>query len=436
MAGHHKSAEGMPFIRYILDNSLLLVTGSLAALFWANYADSQDSDSYLQFVNFDLFSFFGSAASLEHAGGHHGFTIHFLINDICMALFFAIAGKEVWESLLPGGALSNPRKALTPLLATIGGVLGPAIIFIVGTLVTGTNGTLGRGWAIPCATDIAFSYLIARMIFGAGHPAIAFLLLLAIADDAAGLIILALFYPQAPVEPAWFLLTLASMILAMVMRRRWRLHSHWWYIAIPGVLCWMSFYFANVHPALGLIPIIPLLPHAHTDLGIFARNELKRHDTLNEFEACWKNPVELMLGMFGLVNAGVVLSSIGTGTYLVLAGLLLGKPFGVLFMTWFAERVLRLEKPAGMDYRHVATVGMVAGIGFTVALFVSIAAFTDPGKVQDSVKMGALLSFAAAPLALIMGRLFNIRPVTAENKVPSTATATAKATAKAKAHHV
>lgn len=438
MAGHSHAAGGNRFVRFIVDNSLPLIIGTLVALGWANAAHLNDSDSYANFVNFDFSQLLsdGSGQSSLHAeeahaeaahgeaahseGSHgHGFTLHFLVNDILMALFFAIAGKEVWESLLPGGALANPKRAITPLLATVGGVFGPALIYIVGAHMTGTHGVLGRGWAIPCATDIAFSYLIARMIFGAGHPAIAFLLLLAIADDAAGLIILAVFYPQAPIEPAWLLLTLAAMLVAMVMRRRLRLHSHWWYMLGPGVLCWISFYLANIHPALGLVPIIPLLPHAHTDLGIFARVELRREDTLSEFEAFWKTPVEGILGLFGLVNAGVVFSSLGVGTYLVLAGLLVGKPLGVLLLTWFAERILRLEKPAGMDYRHVATVGMVAGIGFTVALFVSIAAFREPGAVQDSVKMGALLSFAAAPLALLMGKVFNIRGVPVGAKLPA-----------------
>lgn len=423
MAGHHHPQSGNPVIRFLIDNSLMLIIGTLVALTWANAAHVNESDSYDRFVNFDLASLFhldsnGSPdshaidAHAEPAHGH-GFTLHFLVNDILMALFFAIAAKEVWESMLPGGALANPRQALTPLLATIGGIVGPAVIYLLGTFLTGTNDILGKGWAIPCATDIAFSYLVARAIFGGGHPAIAFLLLLAIADDAAGLMILAVFYPQAKIQPEWLLLTLGALLITMVMRRRFRLHSHWWYLCIPGTLSWISFYMGNIHPALGLVPIIPLLPHAHTDLGIFAVAELKRHDTLNEFEAFWKTPVEAILGLFGLVNAGVVLSSLGVGTYLVLAGLLVGKPLGVVGLTWFAEKVLKLEKPAGMTYAHVATVGMVAGIGFTVALFVSIAAFRTPGAVQDSVKMGALLSFAAAPLALLLGKVFNIRSASA-----------------------
>lgn len=357
----------------------------------------------------------GDAAHGDDAHGDHGhhnwYNLSFIINDVLMALFFAIAAKEVWESMLPGGALSNPRRAATPLMATLGGIVGPAAIYLAWAYLSGpdTFQQLGKGWAIPCATDIAFSYLVARIIFGTGHPAIAFLLLLAIADDAAGLLILAVFYPSAPVVPSWLLLTAGAIALAAVLKQR-RVISHWAYLLGPGIISWYSFYQANIHPALGLVPIIPLLPHAQTDLGIFAPGEDERTDTLNAFEHFWKLPVEFILGLFGLVNAGVVLSSLGTGTWLVLAGLLIGKPVGITLLTLFAEKGLKLEKPSGMDYRHVVTLGMVAGIGFTVALFVSVAAFRVPGVIQDSVKMGALLSFAAAPLAIIIGKALRIRP--------------------------
>ena len=418
MAAH---VQNRGVVRTLIDNSFLLVAGACVALAWANI----DTESYNHFVHWDVTSLWsGDHAADTHAvaeaggahgedavhAGHHGLSLHFIINDILMALFFAIAAKEVWESLLPGGALSNPKKAATPLLATVGGILGPALVYIAGAYFTGAHASLGDGWAVPCATDIAFSYLVARMIFGAGHPAIAFLLLLAIADDAAGLLILAVFYPQAPIVPQWLLLTFGAMLAAMALRRM-KVHSHWAYFLGPGVLSWLSFSQANIHPALGLVPIIPLLPHAHTDLGLFAKAELDRDDTLNEFEHFWKTPVEFFLGAFGLANAGVVFSSLGTGTWLVLAGLMIGKPLGITGLTLFAEKVLKLEKPAGMDYRHVVTLGMVAGIGFTVALFVSVAAFTVPGAIQDSVKMGALLSFAAAPIAIILEKGLGIRPL-------------------------
>jgi Na+:H+ antiporter, NhaA family len=398
-----RPARKVRVLQFLFDNSLFLVGGSLVALIWANV----DYDSYHALVDANLLPV-----------GQHKLTLHFLVNDVLMALFFAIAAKEVWESLLPGGALSHPRKAATPLWATAGGVLGPAGLYIAGTLLAGQSGwfgqggDLGRGWAVPCATDIAFSYLIARLVFGGGHPAIAFLLLLAIADDAAGLIILAVAYPQHALHIPWLALTLGAMAVALVMRRL-RLRSSWWYLLVPGVLSWLSFHWTGVHAALGLVPIIPCLPHAHTDLGIYARQELQRPDTLSAFEQAWKRPVEIILGLFGLVNAGVMFGNVGLPTALILLGLLVGKPLGITLFTWLAARIFKLEIPGGMSYRHVFVLGTIAGMGFTVALFMSDAAFPAgrfSAELRDAVKMGALASFFAAVLAFVVARALGIRP--------------------------
>jgi Na+:H+ antiporter, NhaA family len=448
-------------VAFLYENSMFLIAGAVAALIWANVAP----ESYEHFIHLDLtgggshhaapaHDDAGSAPAdheaLEHdtapgsdevasadagtdaktngegkststatsdneigedapTAEQHGVTLHFLINDILMALFFAIAGKEVWEAMLPGGALSDPKKAATPLLATVGGVVGPAAIYMAGVMLTGQD-QFSKGWPVPCATDIAFSYLVARMIFGQGHPAIAFLLLLAIADDAAGLVILAVFLPTKPLALEWMGLAAAGMAVGYGFQKL-KLQSFWWYILIPGVASWFAFYKAGIHPALGLIPIIPIMPHAKSDLGIFAREELNRDDTLNAFEHWWKDKVELILGLFGLVNAGVAFSAVGTGTWLVLGGLIIGKPVGILFMTWIAVRVLGLKMPEGMSYRHVATLGMIAAIGFTVALFVSTAAF-PAGPTLDSVKMGALGSFGAAGLSFLVAKLVGVKKPT------------------------
>ncbi len=460
MANHEKKQR--PVVAFLFGNSMFLIAGALGALIWANASP----DTYKHFIHFELGkvirgdadpattdsshadetshatedSHEGAAkADAENDSGHdqaqtagegghgggsegggHPFTIHVFVNDVLMALFFAIAAKEVWESFLPNGALSNPRKAMTPLLATLGGIVGPALLYLGGAVVIGQSGwfgqdgDLGRGWAIPCATDIAFSYLVARIIFGVGHPAIAFLLLLAIADDAAGLLILAVAYPQQPIEPIWFLLTAAAMATAYVLQRC-RVMNFWAYLLVPGLMSWFSFYYAGIHAALGLVPIIPLMPHAYTDLGIFARNELQRDDTLNAFEHWWKNPVEIILGLFGLTNAGVVLGNTGSATVLVLLGLIVGKPLGITFFTWVAQKVFKLEIPAGMNYRHIVTLGAVAGIGFTVALFMSEAAYPAanyPEALRDAVKMGALASFFAGAVAFIVAKVLGVKPLT------------------------
>lgn len=381
-------------LTFLLENSLFLIGGAVAALVWANL----DVDGYHHFVHHEF------AMLVERH-----VDLHFLINDVAMALFFAIAAKEVWEALLPGGPLSNPRTAATPLMATAGGVIAPALIYFAGGHLLGETESLGRGWAIPCATDIAFSYLVARLIFGHEHPAIVFLLLLAIADDAAGLLILAVFYPQEAMNPEWLLLTLAAIGTGLVMRRA-GVKNFWWYLLIPGVLSWWSFYEAGIHAALGLVPIIPTMPGHHEDKGLFHPDEHTQEDTLSQFSAWWKNPVEVILGLFGLVNAGVVFSHIGTGTWLVLSGLLIGKPVGITLLTLLGEKLFGFQRPDGMSYRHVVTLGLVAGIGFTVALFVSSAAFPEPGAIQDSVKMGALGSFLAAVPAFVIGRALGIKP--------------------------
>jgi len=379
--------------RFLFEHSLFLIGGSLAALVWANL----DADSYHQLLH----------TSLIPGSRNDGYSLLHVVNNGLMALFFAMAAKEVWESLLPGGALASWKTAATPLMATLGGVAMPALLYVAGCLMLGRWDTIGRGWAVPCATDIAFSYLVARIVFGNGHPAIAFLLLLAIADDAAGLLILAVAYPQEALHPQW----LAGVIVAVAIGiafRRMGLRSFWWYLLGPGVLSWLSFHYAGIHAALGLVPIIPTLPHAGRDLGLFTE-DVHEHDTLHEFAHWWKNPVELILGFFGLVNAGVVFSNTGPATWLVLAGLLIGKPVGITLFAFLGEKLFRLQRPAGMSYRHIVTLGVIAGIGFTVALFVSTAAFAEPGPIQDSAKMGALASFAAALIAIPLGRALGVK---------------------------
>lgn len=378
--------------QFMFEKSLFLISGSVAALVWANV----DVESYHQFLHTSLIP-----------GSHdEGYSLLHVVNDGLMAFFFAMAAKEVWESLLPGGSLSTWKTAATPLMATLGGVVVPSVIYALGCLLIGKWDTLGRGWAVPCATDIAFSYLVARFIFGAGHPAIKFLLLLAIADDAAGLLILAVAYPQTTLHPECLLGVVAAVAFGLLLRRL-NTRSFWWYLIGPGVLSWLSFHNAGVHAALGLVPIIPTLPHASHDPGLFEEHA-QHDDTLSELARWWKNPVELILGLFGLVNAGVVLSNTGAATWLVAGGLLIGKPIGITAFTFAGEKLCRLERSDGITYRHVLTLGIVAGIGFTVALFVSTAAFVEPGAIQDSAKMGALASFAAAVIAIIASRLLRV----------------------------
>jgi NhaA family Na+:H+ antiporter len=359
----------------IIERSLLLVAGSVAALVWANLSH----DSY---------------AAFAHA-------LHFAVNDIAMVFFFALATKEIVEATLPGGALASPKAAAVPLLAAAAGMIVPAACYWATAAATG-HPELARGWAIPCATDIAFSYMVARAVFPARHPAIPFLLLLAVADDALGLLVLAVFFPDGPLSPWLFAAFMAPAIAVAWGLRRWQVRSFWPYLLMAGSCSWAGFYLGGLHPALALVPIVPFLPHEARYHDLFDQDARRASDTLNRFADWWARPVQVILLFFGLVNVGVPIGAAGAATWLVAGALVIGKPAGILGMTALAARA-GLSRPAGLTYRDVLVVGLAAGIGFTVALFFATAAF-PPGPALDAAKLGALLSFAAAPLAMAVAR--------------------------------
>lgn len=364
---------------FLIDNSLLLVIGALAGLVWANVAP-------------------GSYAHVSNM-------LRFAVNDVGMVFFFAIATKEVIEAALPGGPLESPRRGAVPIIAAVGGMTGPAMLYIA-LAWWGNEPALLRGWAVPCATDIAFSYLVARYIFGNGHAAIPFLLLLAIADDALSLVILAIVYPMGVVRVGEFAaILIGAMIVAWLLKRK-PVMSFWPYVLIPGTLSWFAFLRGGLHPALALVPIIPFVPHEQRDLGWMATDERTLTDPLNQFERWWYVPVQAILFLFGLVNAGVPLSSVGFGTWVVLAALIGGKPLGILLFTGGAAWV-GLHRPSGITWRDMLVVGLAAAIGFTVSLFFATAAFPS-GHLLQETKMGALLSFSAAGLAVVVARVLKV----------------------------
>ena len=368
------------FVRFIFDNSVLLVVGTVVAVAWAN----------LDAAGYD---------SATHP-------LQSWVNDVGMVFFFALAAKEVFEATLPGGPLASPRRAAAPLAAAVGGMVVPALIFIALAAGIGPAG-LGRGWAIPCATDIAFSAMIARVIFGGGHPAIPFLLLLAIADDALGLLVLAVFYPSGSLSFAALggLMT-AALLLALSLRRR-RVTSFWPYVVGPGSLSWAALYWGGFHPALALVPIVPFMPHGAHDFPLSDPQPKAQADTLNRFAHWWAGPVQFILLLFALTNAGVPFEQIGNGTYYVLAALLLGKPLGILAFSYGAL-VAGARLPEGLGLADIIVVGIAAAVGFTVAMFFATTAF-PAGPFLAETKMGALLSFAAAPMALMASRLLRDR---------------------------
>lgn len=377
-------------INLMREFSVPLIGGVITALLWSNLAPQ----SYQGFL-------------YNHLLGRLNF--HFVTNGIFMVFFFGIAAVEITQSCLPGGDLNPLKKAVSPLLGTLGGVLGPAIVYLTLNHFIG-SGALSRGWGIPTATDIAFAWLVARAVFGERHPAVSFLLLLAVADDGIGLAIIAVFYPNPilPVEPEWLLLTASGMLVALVLRRL-KIRGYWPYVVIGGGLSWAGLFMAHLHPALALVFIIPFLPHARSEDKHFFEEDFADRSPLAQFEHEWKVITDFGLFMFGLANSGVAFSSLGPATWLVFFSLLIGKTSGIFLLGYMSEKI-GFSLPEGMRKKDLLVSGIIAGLGFTVALFVAGEAFTDP-VVQSAARMGAMLSFAVAFIAFVLGRLLKIEKI-------------------------
>jgi NhaA family Na+:H+ antiporter len=406
------------FVNFLQEFSIPLIAGVFVALIHAN-ANHEGYHHIVGWLPFgETFKIFGHAVDL-----------HFLVNDVFMVFFFGIAAKEITEACLPGGSLNPLKKAVNPLLATLGGVFGPVgVFFLALTLVHQADGfspqydygMLHKGWGIPTATDIALAWLVARAVFGAGHPAINFLLLLAVADDAIGLAIIAIFYgdPLHPAAPEWLGLVAAGMALAFALRR---FHVKSWlpYVFVAGPLAWCGLMKANLHPALALVFIIPFLPGPKRDTGLFVDDDEDQepasqaagarhaaHSTLHDFEHQMKLLVDLGLFGFAYANAGVQFAGIGPMTWIILGSLVIGKTVGITALGLLGTK-LGFPLPARMGLKELVMAGFVAALGLTVALFVAGAAFVDPG-LQGQAKMGALFSGFVGLAAILIGRMIGL----------------------------
>lgn len=409
-----ESAEARGFVNLLQEFSVPLLAGVVVALFAANL----NPEGYDDLLHWQPF---GPVALFDHP-----LTFHFLINDLFMVLFFGIAAKEITESCLPGGSLNPVGKAITPLVATLGGVVGPVGTFFLGLWGAYAIGLydvrfddwdlLSLGWGIPTATDIALAWLVARTVFGRGHPAVAFLLLLAVADDAIGLVIIAFFYgdPEVPAAPAFLGLVALGMAVAWGLRRA-GVRNWIPYVALGGPLAWSGLMLAHLHPALALAVIVPFMPAPAGDTGLFAdEDEVDamggqvaetyhiQHSPLHQFEHQLKLFVDLGLFFFAFANAGVPFADIGPLTWLILGSLVIGKTLGITLFG-LGARALGLSLPSGMAVRDLVMAGFVAALGLTVALFVASAAYLDP-ELQGQAKMGALFSGGVGLVAVAIGR--------------------------------
>lgn len=363
------------FVRYVMDRFLLLPLGALLAIAWANTAP----ESYFRFAR----------------------ALAFPVNEIAMAFFLALVAQEVREAMMSGGALHTWRRWGLPIVAAAGGIAGASALYL-SYVGFAHEPVLARGWPVAGAIDVAAAYYVVKIVWRRS-AALPFVLLLALATNAAGVLMVAAHPQGADVRPGGTVLVLAAVGLAALLRRR-RVHAFWPYIAICGPLAWYGLYLDRIHPALALIPIVPFLPRAPRNLDLFA--DPPDVDEVHHFEHRWNEAVQVILFLFGLVNAGVMLRGHGTGTRALLAAALLGRPLGILAAIGIAV-ALGFALPRRIGWRGLIVIAIATSSGFTFALFFSVGIIPS-GPVLAEIKLGALLSVVAAVLALGAARAFRV----------------------------
>jgi len=413
------------FLHTEVASGVLLLAAALVALIWAN---SPVSESYTALFETEIEFRVGSFVIAEDLA-------HW-INDLLMAFFFFVVGLEVKRELVHG-TLREPRAALLPIVCALGGMIAPALLYTAFNV----GGEGASGWGIPMATDIAFAVGVLALV-GRRAPASLkiFLLTLAVADDLGAIAVIAVFYTGG-IEFGW-LGAAVVLILAIVGLQRLSVRAFAPY-AVIAVALWYSVYSSGVHPtiagvALGLLtPAWPFqrsrpaaddisqtlqeIGDAHADDRIDEREQVGfMHVSQIADEAVsplarlehalhpWTS--YLVLPLFALANAGVSLSGVALGdlfgepvTIGVVVGLVLGKPLGVMAAAALVVLTGRARLPFNAGWLELAGVALLAGIGFTVSIFVAGLAFEPGSAVEDAAKVGIL---AASVIAGLLGAGF------------------------------
>jgi Na+:H+ antiporter, NhaA family len=397
LSSDHRLARAVqPVVRFLqveAASAIVLLVATAAALVWAN---SRWEGGYE--------SFWSTTVNIQVGSYVFDEDLAHVVNDALMALFFFVVGMEIKRELVVG-ELRDRRVVALPALAALGGMVLPALIYAA----FNAGGPGAGGWGIPMATDIAFAMGVAAL-FGSRVPAPVKLLLLtlAIVDDIGAIAVIAVFYTD-DLRPRMLLVAAGLMLLVWAMYRV-NVTLAVLYVA-AGTALWLAVYESGVHAtiagvALGLVtPARPVDLELRTDFSTTEMDSVSPCDRLIDAIHPWTSYV--VLPIFALANAGVPLSmgALRDPSDVLLgvtAGLVVGKLVGVVSFSWLAVRLGLGRLPPGTRWAHIVGLGALAGIGFTVSLFVAGLAL-EPGAVQDDAKMGILIASAiAAALASVV----------------------------------
>lgn len=319
-------------------------------------------------------------------GWHLPHTSLHLINDGLMAIFFFLVGLEIKRELLIG-ELSSIKKSILPIIAAFGGMVFPALIYSLFNVST----PWANGWGVPMATDIAFSLGVLSLLGSRAPLALKiFLTALAIIDDLGGILTIAIFYAG---NIHWQFLLVAIIVLAVLLvLNRLKDNKQWLYLAL-GLLLWYFIFNSGIHATIAGVLLAFTIP-----LQGIAPLEHRLHIPVNFF----------IMPLFAFANTAILLptdfSAVthSTVAYGIFIGLLLGKPLGIFIFSWLAVRFQLGDLPKGISWQHIWGMGLVAGIGFTMSLFMANLAFDS----VDSQTIAKVAVLAASMVAGIAGFLF------------------------------
>ncbi|WAC67061.1 Na+/H+ antiporter NhaA [Agrococcus sp. SL85] len=370
-------------LRLETTSGALLLAAAAIALIWAN---SPWRESYADLM----------ALRIGPEALHLDLSVAAWAADGLLAVFFFVVGVELKHEIV-AGSLRNPRQAAVPVLAAIGGMALPALVY-VGVVLVGNDPEALSGWAIPAATDIAFA-LAVLAIFGRGLPIglRTFLLTLAVVDDLLAIIVIAVFYTSGVAILALLGALLAVAAFAVVVRTRW---ARWWLLIPIALVAWWLMHESGVHATIAGVLLGAVVPAK----AIHGEAEPRTH----AYEAAvrpWSTAIALPV--FALCSAGVSVADGGGFAELaaqpvllaVAGGLVVGKLLGVLGVTALVTRLTPLRLPDGIGIRDLVPVALLTGIGFTVSLLIAELSFDDAGRT-DAAKLAVLIgSGVAAVLA-------------------------------------
>lgn len=412
------------FARIEASGGVILLICAIIALLWAN---SPFAASYYHFWETELAITIGGLSFSHH--------LIEWVNDGLMVIFFLVVGLEIKRQLTTG-ELSRPRRAALPLAAALGGMLAPAGIY----LLINAGGQGESGWGIPMATDIAFTLGILALLGSRAPLSLkVFFTALAIADDLGAVLVIALFYTS---EISWISLLIAAIILvALIGLNRARVYEPLPY-ALLGIGLWLAFLESGIHPTIaGVLLAITIPTRSPPDTGSLlaqcisvldefespvARQAINQNrqqaaaQTLETVADRMQSPAQrlehnllpwttyVILPIFALANAGVTLqfdlSLFGPVSLGIILGLVVGKPLGITLLTWLAVRLNLAELPRDVGWTQLISTSILAGIGFTMSLFIASAAFKDATLLAEA-KLGILI---ASVLAGILGSVLLI----------------------------